>query len=32
MADSGGVTTRPYGSWASPVTAASLAEGAIGVA
>jgi dipeptidyl aminopeptidase/acylaminoacyl peptidase len=23
---------RPYGSWASPVTAASLAEGAIGVA
>ena len=23
---------RPYGAWASPITAASLAEGAIGVA
>ena len=26
------VEIRPYGAWASPVTAASLAEGAIGIA
>ena len=32
MADSGGTTVKPYGSWASPVTAASLAEGAVGLA
>ncbi|HTX47851.1 MAG TPA: hypothetical protein VME40_00550, partial [Caulobacteraceae bacterium] len=31
-ADSGGVTTKPYGAWTSPVSAASLAEGAIGLA
>jgi dipeptidyl aminopeptidase/acylaminoacyl peptidase len=31
-ADSGGVTTKPYGAWASPVSAASLAEGAISLA
>ncbi|MGA0602611.1 S9 family peptidase [Caulobacter sp. KR2-114] len=31
MAD-GDVITRPYGAWTSPVTAQSLAEGAIGVA
>jgi dipeptidyl aminopeptidase/acylaminoacyl peptidase len=32
MADTSGVTEAPYGGWASPISAASLAKGAIGVA
>ncbi|HEX7760885.1 MAG TPA: prolyl oligopeptidase family serine peptidase [Caulobacteraceae bacterium] len=33
MADSGGtIEARPYGAWPSPITAESLAEGAIGIA